>query len=57
MTAQADGEPPCANPVPLLLALVRANREMRDAGFVLSLDGWRCRLVRPIDFELIREEL
>jgi hypothetical protein len=55
MGASADDQQPFANLLPLVAALIDAGNEMRDGGFVLNPDGWRCRLVRPIDFEVIRE--
>lgn len=46
---------PFLNLLPLVEAFVDGGNSLEDGGFLLNPDGWRCRLVRAIDFELIRE--
>jgi len=50
-----DAQRPFANLLPLVDLLISEGNELIDGGFVLNPDGWRCRLERPLDFELIRE--
>lgn len=49
-----DGQRPFANLLPLVDALLQGGNALQDDGFVRNPDGWRCRLVRPLDFSLIR---
>jgi hypothetical protein len=39
--------------LPLVNALVQHGNALTDVGFVLNPDGWRCRMVRRLDFDLI----
>lgn len=55
VNAPADDPESFADLVPVVEALVGAGNELRDGGFVLSPDGWRCRLLAPLDFARIRE--
>lgn len=57
------GEAPYAHLKPIVEALIEAGNEplpvsggrVPDAlGFYQDQDGWRCDLLRPIDFELLR---
>lgn len=34
--------------------LLENGNSLMDNGFLLNPDGWRCRMSRPLDFELIR---
>jgi hypothetical protein len=45
---------PFANLQPIVDLLLAGGNALEDDGFLLNPDGWRCRLVRPIDFELIQ---
>ena len=53
----AAGDPfsgqPCENLRPIVDALVEAGNSVLDGGFVLDAAGWRCRMARPIDIELV----
>jgi hypothetical protein len=44
---------PFTNLLPIVDALASGGNPPLDGGFVLDPDGWRCRMTRPIDFELI----
>lgn len=38
----------------IIEALVESGNKRRDGGFTQNPDGWRCRMVRSIDFEVVR---
>ena len=46
---------PFANLLPIFDALRSHGNQPVDGGFVLNPDGWRCRMARPIDADLIRQ--
>jgi hypothetical protein len=52
-----DGDPfssrPYENLLPILDALVVAGNVALDGGFVLHQDGWRGRVAKPIDVDLV----
>jgi hypothetical protein len=50
-----DAARPFANLLLIVDALVSRGNQFADGGFVLNPDGWRCRLTKPLDFEVITE--
>ncbi len=53
--ASGEAQRPFANLLPLVDALLEGGNALVDDGFVPNPDGWRCRLTRPIDFDLVRD--
>lgn len=49
-----DPRRPYLNLQPIVDALVDLGNRTIDGGFVLNPDGWRCRLIRPIDVNFVR---
>ena len=50
-----DPDQPFANLLPLVDALLAEGNVLLDSGFVLNPDGWRCRLERPLDLQVIAQ--
>ena len=46
---------PFANMLPIVEALVQSGSKTLDGGFLLNPDGWRCRVDRLIDFDLVKD--
>jgi hypothetical protein len=45
-----------SNLLPIVALLVRLGNATEDGGFVMSPDGWRCRLRDPLDFDAVSGE-
>jgi hypothetical protein len=47
---------PYENLSPIVDALAAAGNSAIEGGFVLNQAGWACRMAKPIDFVLVREQ-
>lgn len=51
----SDPAAPYNNLSPIVDLLVKAGNATSDGGFILNPDGWRCRMRRRLDFDLVTE--
>jgi hypothetical protein len=50
-----DAARPFGNLLPIVEALVANGNVRLDGGFVLNQGGWQCRLMDPIDWNVVRD--
>ena len=49
-----DDARPYQNLMPIVDLLLEHGNTVVDNGFLLNPDGWRCRMSRPLDLDLVR---